>query len=274
MAVAVEDATEVRAFAAAHVVADGNVGIEAGVHITPIFGVLHLLAEGVPICCRADWEVVFLHLVAVVDGRLATLHIHINIIMYARAREVHHLVALCALGLVEHIGEAVDHFAGTVLRHDAQHHLGTVVPHGIVFAGIVPCHAHGVGSLVFPVGRAVRHAQQVKIIHDTPDGRGAVVVRAPAPLFGNRTPHTVGEVVQRAAILQHACFDGFNQGAVDESVGRLFVAFRYKLLINGLEVFFLAGQRALYLEEVGGREVLIVQIRHVPCHFHHRLPAA
>ena len=97
---------------------------------------------------------------------------------------------------------------------------------------------------------------------------GAVVIGAPAPIFGDGSAHAVGYIIERAAILQHAGLDGLNQGTIYIGIGRFLFGLGVELLEYGFEVLFLTRQRALNLEEVGGRHVDIVQIGHVPLHLH------
>ena len=138
-----------------------KIGIEAGVHVVLTLGSLYLIAERLPVVSIVDGEEEWRNILYKVEGRLVALHIHIYIIMYARAREIQHLVALLALVLVQLDGSVLNDLAVVVRCGEVQHHLGTVVPHTIVFISIVPRHANGVGTLVFPLGTPVGNAQQV-----------------------------------------------------------------------------------------------------------------
>ena len=97
---------------------------------------------------------------------------------------------------------------------------------------------------------------------------GTVVIGAPAPIFGNGAAHAVGYIIERSAILQHAGLDGLNQGTIYIGIGRFLFVLGVELLEYGFEVLLLTRQRALNLEEVGGRQVGSIQIGHVPLHLH------
>ena len=193
MAIAVENTAEGTAAVAA-TVTRCDVGIEADIHVFLTLGSLNHVTEGVPVFSGLDGEVVIVRRRKdEVEGRLALLYIHIYIVRHARAREIQNLVALCALVLVERIGLVIDKIAGTVARHNAQHHLGTVVPYGTVLVGIVPRHADGVGPLVLPLSRIVGNAQQVQVIDNALRARASVL--GPVPVFGDGAAHTVGQLV-------------------------------------------------------------------------------
>ena len=170
-----------------------DVGIEAGVHVVLTLCSLYLITERLPVGCIVDGEEIILRLFQEVQRRLTPLHIHINVIVHARAREVHNLVALSAVVVIQLEGQAIDCGALAVPRDDAQHHLGAVVPNGTVLVLVVPRHAHAVGTLVLPLGRVVGDAQQVQTVHHARGTGGAVVV--PAPLLGDGTAHAVGQFV-------------------------------------------------------------------------------
>ena len=149
-----------------------------------------------------------------------------------------------------------------------QYHLGTVVPYAANLVGIVPRHADSVGLLVFPLGRVVSYAQQVELVEHARSRGGAVVIGAPTPIFGDGSAHAVGNIIERAAILQHAGLDGLNQGTIYIGIGRFLFGLGVELLGYGFEVLLLTRQRALNLEEVGGRQVGSIQIGHVPLHLY------
>ena len=71
--------------------------------------------------------------------------------MYARAIEADHLIALVALVLVQLNLTVLNNLTFTILRDDAQNHLGAVVPYAVILVGIVPRHANGIGPLVLPL---------------------------------------------------------------------------------------------------------------------------
>ena len=143
-----------------------------------------------------------------------------------------------------------------------------------MLVGILPGDAYGVGQRVLPLGRVILDAQQVQIVHHATGGGGTVVAGAPAPVLGDGAAHAVGQVVKRAAVGQYARLHGLHQGAVNEGVGCLLCFRREEVLVDGLKVRLLTGERALHLEEVGGSQVLIVYIGHAPRQFHLRLLAA
>ena len=141
----------------------------------------------------------------------------------------------------------------------------------MILVDIVPCHTDAVGPLVLPLGRIVGYAQQVQVVDHAAGARGTVVGGGPSPVLGDGAAHTVGQVVQRTAILEHARQNVVHQRAVDIGIDPLFVVLGIKQLADGDEVFLLAGHRALNLEEVGGHQVLVVHIGHRPLQFHLRL---
>ena len=265
MAITVED-TAIRAVGISYAVATADVGIEAGVDRLSL-GSRHILTEGVPVLCVADGEEVFLSVVEKRQGRRAALYIHLYIIIHTRARDTHRRVALLSLGIVEGDDGAVDLLAVAVAREQQQLHLCPFVPHGAAVGGIVPRHADGAGTLVFPSRRVVGNAQQVHLVEHA-RGRGGAVVVVPAPFLGDAATHAVGHVVQRAAVLQHAFGYRLHQRAVGVGIDGTLVALCIVLFEDGGEVFLLARQRALNLEEVGGCHVLVVLIRYAPLQFH------
>ena len=118
---------------------------------------------------------------------------------------------MCSLRLVvDGIDEAVHDGTLAVLRDDAQHHLGTVVPHGAPLVGIQPGHAHGVCLLVLPLGRVVGNAQQVQVVHHATGGGGTVVGGTPSPVLGDGAAYAVSQIVQRAAVRQDARLHGLH----------------------------------------------------------------
>ena len=264
MAITVED-TAIRAVGISYAVATADVGVEAGVDRLSL-GSRHILTEGVPVLCVADGEEVFLSVVEKRQGRRAALYIHLYIIIHARARDAHRRVALLALGVVEGDDGAVHLLAVAVAREQQQFHLCPFVPHGAAVGGIVPRHADGAGTLVFPARRVVGNAQQVHLV-ERARGRGSTVV-VPAPFLGDAATHAVGHVVQRAAVLQHAFGYRLHQRAVGVGIDGALVALCIVLFEDGGEVFLLARQRALNLEEVGGCQVLVVLIWYAPLQFH------
>ena len=140
-----------------------------------------------------------------------------------------------------------------------------------MLVGILPGDTRGVGQRVFPLCRVVLDAQQVQVVHHARGRGGAAVVGAPAPVLGDGAAHAVGQVVQGATARQHARLDGLQERAIHVGVLRLLVVEGIEhRAADGAEVFLLARQRALNLEEVGGRQVRIVGIRHVPRQFHLR----
>ena len=152
VAVAVEGTT-VGGTVGAAIVTGGDVGTEHGVDIVLALGVLHALAEGVPVGRRRD-----AHGVGQVPGaqrRCAGIDIHTDVVLHAGAREVDGLGACAALFVGQFVGLGVHLFAGFVTHGDDHHQLGAAVPHGVRLLDIVPIHADGIGPLVGPLGRVV-----------------------------------------------------------------------------------------------------------------------
>ena len=268
MTVAIECTTVWILFVQSNGVFNTDVGIEAGIHIVLTLGGFHLVKEGLPVVCIADGEEEVRHLLQLVEGRLALLHIHLYIIGDAGAIAVHDCIAAGAVGLIQLYLLLLHDAAVAVLHGEVQDHLGAVVPHAATLVGIVPRHANGVGPLVLPLRCPVGDAQQVQVIYDARGVGGAVVFAAPTPVLGDDAAHAVGQLVQRAAILQHVGGDVLHQRAVDIGISGFLVARGVELLEDGDEVLLLARQRALNLEEVGGRHIAVVQIRHAPLQLH------
>ena len=160
MAVTIEDSTIISTGIYSGMFADFNVGIETGVDVLSISGFIDLHCEFVPVSRRTDGEVGLRQILKHVDGRLVALHQDVDVEVHAGAvqRDVV-LVALLALGGVEHVAHCVHGLPLAVLHHDPQHHLGTFIPHSTMLVGILPVHAHGVGLWVFPLRRVVGYAQ-------------------------------------------------------------------------------------------------------------------
>ena len=114
----------------------------------------------------------------------------------------------------------------------------------------------------------------MQVVNNRRGAGGTVVELVPAPDLAHGTAHTVGKLVQRTTIDQHTFLDRLNNGAVNKSICCFLRSLSERLLANGHKVFLLTGQRALNLEEVGQRKVLIVEVRHVPLHLHLRLDAS
>ena len=208
MSVTVED-THVGRVLCSRIGVAGDVGKETCIYRFPI-GRSYLRAEVVPVVDIAYGHEEFLDFFQIVERRLFLLHKHLHVEADAGSEEIHHLVALLPVGGAEHVAHGVYGDPVAVLRDDAQHHLGAVVPNGATLVGILPGHAHGVGQRVLPLSRVVGYAQQVQIVHHATGGGGAVVAGAPAPVLGDGAAHAVGQVVKRAAVRQYARLHGLH----------------------------------------------------------------
>ena len=113
-----------------------DIGIEPSVHVVLTLGCLHLVAESHPVFSRADREIEWCYIFS--DRRCTTLHIHLHLIVYTRTCHLYHLVALLTLLLGEFYGLYVHGIAFLIKHSDAHHHLGAVVPYGVVPVGILP----------------------------------------------------------------------------------------------------------------------------------------
>ena len=158
VAVAVEGTT-VGGTVGAAIVTGGDVGTEHGVDIVLALGVLHALAEGVPVGRRGDAHGV--GQVPRAQRRGAGIDIHTDVVLHAGAREVDGLLAGVALVLRQFVGLGVNQFAGVVTHGDLHHQFGAAVPHGVRFAAIFPVDADTIGPLVGERGGVVLQTQQV-----------------------------------------------------------------------------------------------------------------
>ena len=100
MAITIEDATIISTGIYSHKLTDHNVGIEAGVNVLCILGIINLDSEIVPVLSRANGEEVVGQLTQVVERRLALLHIHLNIVCNAGTEKINYGIALSAIGIV------------------------------------------------------------------------------------------------------------------------------------------------------------------------------
>ena len=252
MAITIEDATIISTGIYSHMLTDLNVGIEAGVNVLCILGIINLDSEIVPVLSRANGKECLRQILKQIEGRLIALNHEVDVVVDTGAIESDILVALLALVIAEHIAHSVDHRAVAVFHDDAQNHLGTVVPHGTMLFGILPGNAHGVGSLVLPISRVVDYAQQVQVVERV-GGAGSAVVFLPAPVLCYSAAHAVGQVFKRAAVLQMSLGNGTDEGAINKGIDTIRGdALSIHHHTNLLEVLLQARQRALYNELVGG----------------------
>ena len=83
MAITIEGATIISTGIYSHMLTDLNVGIEAGVNVLCILGIINLDSEIVPVLSRANGEEVVGQLIQIVERRLVLIYIHLNIVCNA-----------------------------------------------------------------------------------------------------------------------------------------------------------------------------------------------
>ena len=116
----------------------------------------------------------------------------------------------------------------------------------------------------------------MQIIYHALRGADAGVLTAPSPVCGYATAHTVGQIFERVAILEHRLGEGIDKCAIYESINALGIGADAGegLLADGDEVLLLACQRTLNLKEVNLGYVGIIYVADVPLHLHLRLDAS
>ena len=116
----------------------------------------------------------------------------------------------------------------------------------------------------------------MQIIYHTLGAGSADVVTAPSPVRGDAAAHTVGQIFERVAILEHRLGEGIDKCAIYESINALGIGADAGegLLADGDEVLLLACQRTLNLKEVNLGYVGIIYVADVPLHLHLRLDAS
>ena len=153
------------------------------------------------------------HLVMSMQGRCASVYRHLDIVVDAGTRKVENLIALFKFLGIKFYLEAVYFFAVSISHHDVEHHLGAVVPHGILLLAIVPLHTYGEGTLILPLSRVVGDMHQVYVVNHTL-GRGRTAVLPPAPVLRHHTANAVSQAVERTVALELPLADGTYLGAV------------------------------------------------------------